>query len=257
MVLAINISGRCTIWLFYGDIISLICPNSSSPCYLLQWHLGMFAKQYTPVYRGFKSHFGFYQGCGDYYGHSYEASQVMCSHRMLFTYLVIRPSFHGITLSPSLFHIMLSYYVHLSCSTGMFLRHTPLPRFSATAILHIPRHISLPHLSVTFLYHIPLPHSSASFCCHIHLPHSSATYTLPHSSASFCYHIHLPHSSATFPCHIHLPHSAATFTYHIPLPHSPATFICFILLPHSPTTFLCHVLLPNSSAMVHCHVPAS
>ncbi|KAK7495658.1 hypothetical protein BaRGS_00013105 [Batillaria attramentaria] len=38
-----------------------------------KWHLGMFANQYTPLYRGFESHFGYYQGCEDYYDHTYEA----------------------------------------------------------------------------------------------------------------------------------------------------------------------------------------
>ncbi|KAK7093086.1 hypothetical protein V1264_008737 [Littorina saxatilis] len=38
-----------------------------------KWHLGMFAKQYTPLYRGFESHLGYYQGCEDYYDHTYEA----------------------------------------------------------------------------------------------------------------------------------------------------------------------------------------
>lgn len=44
--------------------------------YLFQWHLGMFAKEYTPLYRGFESHFGYYQGCEDYYDHTYEANPV-------------------------------------------------------------------------------------------------------------------------------------------------------------------------------------
>nr|KAG5705663.1 hypothetical protein BaRGS_026602 [Batillaria attramentaria] len=38
-----------------------------------KWHLGMFANEYTPLYRGFESHFGYYQGCEDYYDHTYEA----------------------------------------------------------------------------------------------------------------------------------------------------------------------------------------
>ncbi|KAJ8306790.1 hypothetical protein KUTeg_014874 [Tegillarca granosa] len=38
-----------------------------------QWHLGFFQKAYEPVARGFETHYGYYQGCGDYYDHSYEA----------------------------------------------------------------------------------------------------------------------------------------------------------------------------------------
>ncbi|KAK7495650.1 hypothetical protein BaRGS_00013097 [Batillaria attramentaria] len=40
-----------------------------------KWHLGMFANAYTPLYRGFESHFGYYQGCEDYYDHTYEANK--------------------------------------------------------------------------------------------------------------------------------------------------------------------------------------
>ena len=36
----------------------------------------MFAKEYTPLYRGFESHYGYYQGCEDYYDHTYEADPV-------------------------------------------------------------------------------------------------------------------------------------------------------------------------------------
>ncbi|KAK3762417.1 hypothetical protein RRG08_061667 [Elysia crispata] len=39
-----------------------------------KWHLGMFKWEYTPLYRGFKSHMGYYQGCEDYYTHTYEGS---------------------------------------------------------------------------------------------------------------------------------------------------------------------------------------
>ena len=46
-------------------------------CLLWQWHLGMFADQYLPTWRGFESHYGYYQGCEDYYDHTYEAVEVM------------------------------------------------------------------------------------------------------------------------------------------------------------------------------------
>uniref|UniRef100_X1YV82 Sulfatase N-terminal domain-containing protein n=1 Tax=Capitella teleta TaxID=283909 RepID=X1YV82_CAPTE len=38
-----------------------------------KWHLGMYAEQYTPVYRGFESHYGYYHGREDYLDHTNEA----------------------------------------------------------------------------------------------------------------------------------------------------------------------------------------
>uniref|UniRef100_A0A1B6DDM5 Sulfatase N-terminal domain-containing protein n=2 Tax=Clastoptera arizonana TaxID=38151 RepID=A0A1B6DDM5_9HEMI len=34
-----------------------------------KWHLGFFKKEYTPLYRGFHSHFGYWLGHKDYYSH--------------------------------------------------------------------------------------------------------------------------------------------------------------------------------------------
>nr|XP_045622809.1 arylsulfatase B-like [Procambarus clarkii] len=35
-----------------------------------KWHLGFFKKDYTPLYRGFESHFGYWSGRIDYYDHT-------------------------------------------------------------------------------------------------------------------------------------------------------------------------------------------
>jgi hypothetical protein len=33
--------------------------------------LGFFKDEYLPTRRGFESHYGYYQGCGGYYDHTY------------------------------------------------------------------------------------------------------------------------------------------------------------------------------------------
>jgi arylsulfatase B len=44
-----------------------------------KWHLGHFRREYTPLYRGFDSHFGYWTGHQDYYEHTAE-EQVWNTH---------------------------------------------------------------------------------------------------------------------------------------------------------------------------------
>lgn len=39
-----------------------------------KWHLGFFREVYTPTFRGFDSHYGYWQGLQDYYDHSCKAT---------------------------------------------------------------------------------------------------------------------------------------------------------------------------------------
>lgn len=38
-----------------------------------KWHLGFYKKRYTPLFRGFDTHVGYYTGSGDYFDHTHEA----------------------------------------------------------------------------------------------------------------------------------------------------------------------------------------
>ncbi|XP_060531071.1 arylsulfatase J-like isoform X2 [Cylas formicarius] len=48
--------------------------NGYSTYAIGKWHLGFFKKEYTPTYRGFDSHYGYWQGYQDYYEHTVHAT---------------------------------------------------------------------------------------------------------------------------------------------------------------------------------------
>lgn len=60
-----------------GQLITIIMPILSYSNHIVgKWHLGHYKKEYTPLYRGFESHLGFWTGHQDYYDHTAAESGV-------------------------------------------------------------------------------------------------------------------------------------------------------------------------------------
>jgi arylsulfatase A-like enzyme len=53
-----------------------------------KWHLGFFQQQYTPTFRGFDSHFGYWSGQLDYYNHS--CQQLVDVSYTIYNYIIIK-----------------------------------------------------------------------------------------------------------------------------------------------------------------------
>lgn len=57
-----------------------------------KWHLGFFKKEYTPTFRGFDSHYGYWQGFHDYYDHTIHATVRLLCHRFQFVLTLLNCS---------------------------------------------------------------------------------------------------------------------------------------------------------------------
>ena len=44
--------------------------------FIFQWHLGFYAKEFTPTQRGFDTFYGFYAGQGNYWDHAFQDGHV-------------------------------------------------------------------------------------------------------------------------------------------------------------------------------------